>query len=83
MARAMAIKPSPSRWKIKDKIVATNNLNAATCAQDKRLAFANIYPLMLDAKGEPRPELFVNDMLHMNERGYAIWTPVVAALLKQ
>jgi hypothetical protein len=78
----IAIKPSPSRWKLKDKIVQTNALIAAECAKDKRLAFADVYAPMLDAKGEPRPELFVKDMLHMNESGYAIWTPVVAPLLK-
>jgi lysophospholipase L1-like esterase len=78
----IAIKPSPSRWKIKDKVVSANSLIAAECARDKRLAFADVYKPMLDAKGEPRPELFVKDMLHMNESGYAIWKPVVAPLLK-
>jgi lysophospholipase L1-like esterase len=78
----IAIKPSPSRWKIKDKVVRTNALIAAECVRDKRLAFADIYTPMLNASGEPRPELFVKDMLHMNEAGYAVWKPVVAPLLK-
>ena len=78
----IAIKPSPSRWKIKDKVARANTLIAAECAKDKRLAFADIYAPMLDAKGEPRPELFVKDMLHMNPAGYAVWKPVVAPLLK-
>jgi lysophospholipase L1-like esterase len=78
----IAIKPSPSRWKLREKIVRANALIAADCAKDPRLAFADIYTPMLDAKGEPRPELFVKDMLHMNEAGYAVWTPVVAPLLK-
>lgn len=78
----IAIKPSPSRWTIKDKVTAANALIAAECAGDKRLAFANIYGPMLDAQGQPRPELFVADMLHMNAAGYAVWRPVVAPLLK-
>jgi lysophospholipase L1-like esterase len=78
----IAIKPSPSRWKIKDKVIRANELIAAECARDKRLAFADIYTPMLDANGEPRPELFVKDMLHMNAAGYAVWRPVVAPLLK-
>jgi lysophospholipase L1-like esterase len=78
----IAIKPSPSRWKIKDKVVATNALIAAACAQDPRLAFADVYTPMLNAQGEPRPELFIQDMLHMNEAGYAVWKPVVAPFLK-
>lgn len=79
----IAIKPSPSRWKLKDKIIAANTLIAATCKADPRLAYADIYTPMLDAAGNPRPELFVKDMLHMNEAGYAVWTPIVAALLKR
>ena len=78
----IAIKPSPSRWSIKDKIVRANELIAAECAKDKRDAFADVYTPMLNAKGEPRPELFVKDMLHMNEKGYAIWKPVVAPLIQ-
>ena len=78
----IAIKPSPSRWKLKDKVVQTNRLIADECARDRRLSFADIYTPMLDAKGEPRPELFVKDMLHLNAAGYAVWTPVVAPLLK-
>jgi len=79
----IAIKPSPSRWKLKDKIVTANSLIAATCKTDPRLAFADVYTPMLDAAGNPRPELFVKDMLHMNEAGYALWTPIVAAQLKR
>jgi lysophospholipase L1-like esterase len=78
----IAIKPSPSRWKIKDKVTRANALIAAECAKDKRFAFADIYTPMLNAQGEPRPELFVKDMLHMNAAGYAVWKPVVAPLLK-
>lgn len=78
----IAIKPSPSRWKINDKVTAANALIAAECARDKRLAFADIYRPMLDAQGQPRPELFVADMLHMNAAGYAVWGPVVAPLLQ-
>lgn len=78
----IAVKPSPSRWSIKDKGEQTNALIAAECAKDSRLRFVDIWKPMLDAKGEPRPELFVKDMLHMNEAGYAIWTPLVAAALR-
>lgn len=79
----IAIKPSPSRWKLKDKVVKANTLIAAECARDKRrFAFADIYTPMLGTDGQPRPELFVQDMLHMNPAGYAVWTPVVGPLIK-
>ncbi|HUR60561.1 MAG TPA: SGNH/GDSL hydrolase family protein [Opitutaceae bacterium] len=78
----IAIKPSPSRWKIKDKGEKANALIAAECAKNPKLRFVDVWKPMLDAKGEPRPELFVADMLHMNPAGYAIWTPLVAKELK-
>lgn len=78
----IAVKPSPSRWKIKDKGEKTNALIAADCAKDPRLRFVDIWTPMLNEKGEPRPDLFVKDMLHINEAGYKIWTPLVAAALK-
>jgi lysophospholipase L1-like esterase len=78
----IAVKPSPSRWKIREKGERTNALIAAECAKDARLRFVDIWKPMLNEKGEPRPELFVKDMLHINEAGYAIWTPLVAAALK-
>jgi lysophospholipase L1-like esterase len=28
---------------------------------------------MLDADGRPREEIFLDDRLHMNARGYEIW----------
>lgn len=78
----IAMKPSPSRWKLRETFEKANALIAAECAHDKRLRFVDIWHPMLDAKGQPRPELFVGDMLHMNPSGYAIWTPLVAAALK-
>ena len=36
---------------------------------------------MLDSNGKPRPELFRWDGLHMNARGYAIWTSIIKPVL--
>lgn len=63
-------------------VIAANALIAAECRKDQRLGYADVYTPMLDAKGGVRPELFVQDMLHMNEAGYAMWTRVLAPLLR-
>ena len=78
----IAMKPSPSRWKLREAFEKANAMIAAECAKNPRLRFVDVWHPMLDAKGQPRPELFVADMLHMNPAGYAIWTPLVAAELK-
>jgi lysophospholipase L1-like esterase len=78
----ISIKPSPSRWKIHAAMERANALIAAECAKDRRRVFVDVWRPMLDAKGEPRPELFVADKLHMNPQGYALWTPRVASALR-
>jgi len=79
----IGIKPSPSRWDLRDKGLAANSLIAADCATDrKRLAFLDTWRPMLGADGLPRPELYVADKLHMTPAGYAVWAPLLAPLLK-
>jgi lysophospholipase L1-like esterase len=78
----IAVKPSPSRWKIREPQEEANALIAAHCAKDPRCAFVDVWKPMLDAKGQPRPELFLADRLHMNPAGYAVWAPLVAPHLR-
>jgi len=46
------------------------------------LDFIDIYPLMLGADGLPKPDIFVADRLHMNAKGYEIWTAAVRPYLR-
>ena len=45
------------------------------------LHYADVATPMLGADGKPRPELFVQDGLHMTATGYDIWTRVVTESL--
>lgn len=69
----VSIKPSPSRWHLADKFRRTNELVKAEIAKDKRAVFADVFTPMLGASGEPKPEIFGGDRLHMNGQGYLIW----------
>jgi len=73
----ISIKPSPSRWRLKDKIIEANKLVKKFLATKKKTAFADVWPLMLDGEGRPNEALFVEDKLHMNQEGYAIWAKVL------
>lgn len=44
---------------------------------EENLVFVDVSPPMLSEKNEPRPELYIEDMLHLNEKGYEIWTKIV------
>jgi len=77
----ISCKPSPSRTNAMENFRAANALIAAACAKDPLCTFVDVFPDMLDAQGAFRPELFVGDMLHMNSRGYALWTRLLTPLL--
>ena len=59
----------------------TNEIVKAEIAKDKRAEFVDVWTAMLNEKGEPKPEIFVEDKLHLNEKGYAIWREVLAKYL--
>ncbi len=73
----VAIKPSPSRANLLPQAKETNRLIAEYCAGNSWLKFIDVFAPMLDAAGQPRPELFGPDRLHMNGTGYDLWTRVI------
>jgi lysophospholipase L1-like esterase len=78
----ISIKPSPSRTPLIPEMRKANDLIKTFLSGKRRTAFIDVHSLMLDADGQPREELFVDDKLHMNEKGYAIWTNKVRPYLK-
>jgi lysophospholipase L1-like esterase len=77
----ISIKPSPSRRAYIPVMVNANAMIKKFLAGQKNTTFVDVYSKMLDASGEPRPELFRSDSLHMKKAGYQIWkeelTPVL------
>jgi lysophospholipase L1-like esterase len=78
----VAIKPSLARLNIMDKARETNQLIRDYARGDDRLAYVDVFTPMLDASGKPRQELFLEDGLHMNAKGYAIWRDLIAPILR-
>lgn len=78
----LSIKPSPLREALMEQAVETNRLIADFVAQGENLDYIDIYSRMLDAGGKPRPELFLEDRLHLNPDGYAIWKRTIAEHLQ-
>ncbi|WP_256988562.1 SGNH/GDSL hydrolase family protein [Bordetella genomosp. 9] len=77
----ISIKPSPSRVSLMPQIRETNELIHAYTLKTRNTDFIDIYTPMLDAAGQPRPELFREDLLHLNPQGYALWKRVITAHL--
>lgn len=77
----VSLKPSPSRWKLSANFRKTNELIKAEIAKDKRAQFVDVWQKMLNGNGEPKAEIFGEDKLHMNEKGYAIWREILTKYL--
>jgi lysophospholipase L1-like esterase len=77
----LAIKPSLARIDQLPRQQAANALVEQAAAEMRNVTFIDVATPMLDADGQPRPDLFIEDGLHMNSRGYALWTRVVAPYL--
>jgi lysophospholipase L1-like esterase len=69
----IAIKPSPSRWKFREAAQAANALVRAEIAKGQHQVEADLWTAMLGDDGQPRPELYVKDQLHLSSAGYALW----------
>jgi lysophospholipase L1-like esterase len=75
-------KPSIARWELKPKYDDLNQKLKAIAKQNKRTTFIDMWAPMLEADGTVKKDLFIEDGLHMNAKGYAIWAEVVRAYLK-
>ncbi len=78
----ISIKPSPSREQFFPVMQKANWEIRNFLEEQKRADFVDIWHLMLDDYGQPRKELFGSDMLHMNKKGYAIWSKAIKPHLK-
>jgi hypothetical protein len=79
----VAIKPSPLRANLLAQQAEANRLIAAQCRRGRGLYFIDIARPMLDTVGQPRPELFISDGLHLNPEGYRLWTGIVKKFLEK
>ncbi|WP_341226917.1 SGNH/GDSL hydrolase family protein [uncultured Arcticibacterium sp.] len=73
----VSIKPSPSRWDEVEKIKDTNRKIKRFINADSHCKYIDIFQPMLDENKKVKEDLFIEDGLHMNEAGYAIWSEVM------
>lgn len=77
----ISMKPSPSRQHLLPLMEKANKEIESFMKQQKRAGFINVYHAMLDAAGKPKPGIFLEDQLHMNASGYAIWKKILQPYL--
>lgn len=79
----VSLKPSPSREKHLAKVREYNGLAANYVKGVRNVEFADVFTPMLTPDGKFREELYVSDRLHMTPAGYAIWTDLLAPMVKK
>ncbi len=77
----IATKPSPSRAPYLEVTRELNERLEALASTDPHLWYVDVFTPMLNDSGQPRPELFGSDMLHMNASGYDLWQSIVEPVL--
>ncbi|MBI4606939.1 MAG: sulfatase-like hydrolase/transferase [Planctomycetes bacterium] len=79
----ISIKPSLARWQLYPAMRRANELIEAWTRTDPRLGLIDAAQAMLGPDSRPRPELFVQDGLHLSEEGYVLWASLVAPRIRE
>lgn len=73
----LSAKPSLARWHLRGNYLTLNKTLKKFARRTRGVRYIDIWKVMLDAEGKPRQELFLEDGLHMNRKGYDIWREAV------
>jgi lysophospholipase L1-like esterase len=74
-------KPSLARWAIAEQMQRNNAMIQDYCRAKLGFTYIDVWPQLLDGNGQVRPELFMEDELHLNSAGYDRWTAAIAPVL--
>ena len=77
----VSLKPSPSRQHLMPKMLVANLTIKNYLRKRKKTAFIDVYYKMLKPDGKPIDDIFIEDKLHMNAKGYAIWQKIIKPYL--
>jgi len=79
----VGIKPSGRRWSLWPEMSRANTMIKEFSEKDRRLFFFDSATPLLGSDGKPNLELFLKDQLHLNEKGYKIWTRLLRPIIKE
>jgi hypothetical protein len=73
----ISVTPTPSIWAVWPEIKEANGMIKDICKSHRNTYFIDTEKYFLNSSGLPRSELFLDDKLHLNADGYAIWTGII------
>jgi lysophospholipase L1-like esterase len=77
----ISVKPSLDRWDVWPEFQRANEMLQAVAADDDRVQYIDMASALLQPDGEVMPDIFVDDGLHLNEKGTDIWAAKVREAL--
>jgi lysophospholipase L1-like esterase len=79
----LSVKPSPRRWRWQSEMNATNALIRQYADSKPTVEYVDVATPMLGRDGQPIPNLYVEDRLHMTAAGYEVWNRVLGPVLQR
>jgi lysophospholipase L1-like esterase len=79
----VGIKPSRSRWSLWPVMNQANMMIKDFSGKDDRLFYFDSATPLLDGDGEPNPAFFLKDQLHLNGKGYEVWTKLIRPIINE
>lgn len=74
-------KPSIARWNLKRAYETVNSYFKTYAEFHDNIEFVDVWTPSLDKNGMVLQDIFVEDNLHMNDKGYEIWRKTILPLL--
>ena len=79
----VSIKPSGSRWSLWPVMNKANMMIKDLSEKHRRLYYFDAATPLLNREGKPNLDLFLNDELHLNPKGYEIWTRLLRPVIRE
>ncbi|MES0489145.1 MAG: GDSL-type esterase/lipase family protein [Leptospirales bacterium] len=79
----ISVKPSPARKISWEKMKKANALIEEWVSKTENVFYIDTASSMLNKDGTFRKELFLPDGLHLNQKGYELWTKIIQASFKE
>lgn len=77
----VSMKPSPARKQLMKRFEEGNKLIKDFIGEQEMVNYIDLYPHLLKENGEPDEGLYLDDLLHNNEKGYQVWKTVLEPFL--
>ena len=79
----VGIKPSRSRWSLWPVMNEANMMIKDFSGKDGRLFYFDSATPLLSSAGKPNVEFFLKDQLHLNDKGYEVWTKLLRPIIEK